>query len=171
MKRRKHKPYEFLLHTHKVLREYDMSKNYLYEGWRIIPDHLLQLQNDYLRNPTRRKMNNVIKRDTMMYYGILEMIEARRKRVMNVKSELLFKKYFSDLIEKEVVDKHLGKVDLYKYTYNSKEGTHPLFTKRSYILHYQKEFIRTGKVPYITDLRRLDKELVSEINTFIKTKL
>ena len=167
MKRRKHKPYEFLLHTHGVLIEYDMSKNYLWSGWRRIPDHLIQLQNDYLRNPTKRKLNILINKDTMMYYGILEMIKERRERVLNIKSEALFKEHFKEFYVKEVIDKYLGKVSIHSGNAKTKD----IFNKRSMILHLQKEFIRTGKVINITRLRKLDRELVSEINTFIKTRL
>lgn len=103
-KRKHHRAYTFELLTITALRENNMEPIHLYEGWRGMPAFFLEKQQAYYRKPTYKWLMSLMRRDNAMYHGILEMMEKRRKRVSNIKSEPLIKKYRSILninLEKE----------------------------------------------------------------------
>lgn len=174
MRKLKHKPYYFELHSIALLKEMDMSPNYLYEGWRTIPAHLRQLQVRYLNGDSggwsaEKQIKNIMQRDLGMYYGILEMLKKRVTRVSNVKSEDLIDNNYQKLgwkFQKTGIDKR----GLSFKNYIGNQPTKDIVNKRNMMLHFQSEFVRTGQVKNITTLRKLDKELVAEIKEFLKKR-
>jgi hypothetical protein len=145
----------------------DMSAVSLYSGWRSTPAHLRQLQSRYMREPTKRGLRDLMQRDTMMYHGILQMIQDRIKRISNLKSEKLIEDncdVMGVVRIKAGINKHGFAFNIYRGNTETKD----ILNKRDMMLHFQVEFIRTGRVTNITHLRKLDKELVVEIKEFLK---
>lgn len=149
-----------------------MVPNYLHEGWRNVHEHLRELQVRYLNGQIGRwspekQLKNLMERDTAMYYGILEMLKSRVKRVSNIKSEDLIYNNYQKLgwkFQKTGIDKR----GLSFKNYIGNQPTKDIINKRNMMLHFQSEFVRTGQVKNITHMRKLDKELVAEIKEFLK---
>jgi hypothetical protein len=144
-----------------------MLFEHLYEGWRAFPQNLLSMQRQYYRKPTKKDLSNLMKRDTSFYYGIVEMIEKRVKRVSSIKSEPLIKKHKSTMNITLAKEGYKGMYVSYD-VYIGNEQTRSVLNKRTRIIYLQSEFVRTGQVKFVSELRKLDKELVLEIKRIMK---
>jgi hypothetical protein len=135
----KHEAYNFELHTIRILKEKHITPDCLYPAWRHLPNSLIQIKEEYLNKPTKKLLNFLIERDMVMYRSILKMISDRKKRVSSLKFELLLTKYNLFLPPS-------------------------LYKKHKQIELFRKQFIKTGRTQYITEIRKLDKEMSAEIN-------